>query len=235
MPELSWNPGSAGGLAAGGFRRTRPRPVSGAVHQPRVYRIRLDISNHRSKLFTGADPPVEILALPKSLPRPSCEAVGANGGARFKPAQDLAELLVRLHNHVNVIGHHYPCQKIVIAPGVLTMQQRLDKGCCNCGILQPSRSLARPVQLAIMHKESPSRVGILDQRCGLGLWKRARQAPSDKDDRVVRRPMRKFSVSEHDSPRNRRQDRRCYLVLQDRRCYRDGVGARCSFSVKLSR
>jgi hypothetical protein len=196
MPDFL-NTGRAGGLAAGGLRRTRPWPVRGAAHKPRVHRIRLDIPNHRSKLFTVSNPPVEILALPKSLPRPSCQAVGANRRAGFQPAQDLAELLVRLHYHVNVIAHHYPCQEIVTASAVLTVKQCLDKGCCNIRILQPSRSVARPVQLSMMHQESPSRVRILDETCGLGLWKRACQTPGDEDDRVVRDPMRKFSLPEH--------------------------------------
>jgi hypothetical protein len=224
MPEVL-NTGSAGGLAAGGFRRTRPRPVRRARHQPRIHRISFDIPDDRSELFAGSNPPVEILPLPKGFPRSSCQVVGANGGGSFQPAHNLTEILMRLHHHVDMVGHDNPGNKIVATLGIFTIEQGLHKGCCDIGVLQPLRSFAHSVQLSIMCQESPSRITILNEKCGLGLWKRACQAPSDEDDRVVRDPMRKFSLPEHVSPRNRRQDRRCY---------RDCVGARCSFSVKLT-
>jgi hypothetical protein len=210
MRELLRKTGSAGGLAAGWFRRTRPRPVRGADHQPRIHRIRLDIPDHRSKLLAGSDPAVEVLALPKGLPRSSSQAVGANGGGGLQPAHNPAELLMRFHYHVDVIGHDHPREKIVTALGILAVEECLDKGRGNIRILQPSRSAAHPVQVPIMYKESPSRIRIRGEERGRGLGEGTCQTPCDKDDRIVRDPMRKFSVPEHDFRRNRRQDRRRY-------------------------
>ncbi len=192
--------GSAGGLAAGSFRRAGPRPVLGASHQPRAHRIRFDIRDHRSKFLVRSDPPVEILTLPERLPFPSCDAVGSHRGGGLNPSQNLGQLLMRLQYHVNVIRHNYPCVQIVTAPNSFAIKKRPHKRVGNIRVSQPSRAVSRAIQLPIMQQESSPRVRIHDEKCWRGQRQRARQPPCEENYRVLRDPMRKSSIPEHDSP-----------------------------------
>jgi hypothetical protein len=193
--------GSAGGLAAGGFRRAGPRPVFGASHQPRVNWIRLDIRNHRSQFFVGSNPAVEILTLPKGLPFPACDAVRANGCGGFHPSHNLGKFCMRLHDNVNMIGHDHPREQIVTLPNPFAIKKRLHKTVGNIRVSQPSRTIACAIQLPIVQRESSPHVGISDEKCWLGLGKGACQPPCEEDDSVLGDPVRKSSVPEHNSPR----------------------------------
>jgi hypothetical protein len=195
MREL-WN-GSAGGLAAGSFRRARPRPVLGASNKPGAYRIRLDIRNHGSELLISPNPTVEILALPERLSGPACQSIGAHGGCGFQPSQNLGKLCMRLHDDVNMIGHDNPREQVVTVPNAFAIDERLHKRVGNILVSQPSRAFARTIQLPIVQQESSPHVGIRDENCWLGLRKGACQAPGDEDNSVLRDPMWKSSVPEH--------------------------------------
>src|ERR1022692_461555 len=130
---------SAGGLAAGRFRSTRPWPVFGARHESGLPRIRLDIPNHRSKFLVSSNPPVKILTLPEGLPFPDCDSVGAHGGSGLQPSPNLGQVLMRLQNNVYVIRHDHPREQIVTVPDAFAKKKCLHKRVTNVRVRQPSR------------------------------------------------------------------------------------------------
>jgi hypothetical protein len=195
-------------FAAGGVDRTGPRRVLGASDKSSINRIGLDISDRGSKLFTGTNPPVKILTLPEGLPGPANQPVGSYSRGDFQPAHNPRQTFMWLQNNMNVIGHDNPGKKIIAASNAFTIEKHIDKRIRDFRILQPSRPVARAIQYPVAQQKFSPGVGNKQRR----HWSResSRQPPCEKNDRILRHPMRKSSLPEHDSPRNRRQDRRRY-------------------------
>ncbi len=118
----------------------RPRPGVAIGHQPSLHGITFDVSDDRPQMTGIPDEPIPIILPPKPAP-PTQQTVRAVRDPSLPTSYDHTKGHVqRLNQHMDVIGHHAPCQEPIAFP--VEAKQRVFHPSRHVRPAKPARTMA---------------------------------------------------------------------------------------------
>ncbi len=171
---------------------TRPRITLGLRHQSSFNRIPLDIPRDPMPFRFVSDVVVVRFPLPKRLSRSSEDAICFPCRCALQRLQQQTRVNSRQQKHVDMIRHHDPRPKLVMAEAFAT-KQRPNNYFGDRFLAQVQRPRMCAVQIPI-HRSKHHSIHHLPRRWELRMWKTSVQAPGYEEPPIPRIDVRKMGV-----------------------------------------
>jgi len=136
------------------FRRARPGPQFGSLHQSGPHRIRFDVPHDPLKLLTVAHPVIIGFVLPKLQPGSTQDEIGFPRAGVLHCASYFPQRFVGLQQNMHVVRHNHPCEELVQTPFPACDEQRLCDRDGHVRMSQEGWPRIGRVQLPIQQEES---------------------------------------------------------------------------------
>ena len=124
----------------------RPGPIFRLGDQPRLHRIVFDVFLNADEFAFASNPMIERFVLPESLSSSTQDTITGLRSDALQCARDVTNAGKRGEQHVYMIRHHGVGMQIVASKFRRTSSENLDDGTCARRVLEPQRSLGRPVE-----------------------------------------------------------------------------------------
>ena len=162
------------------------RPLFRSLHQPRAYRIPLNVRLHLFELLWISDPVVERLVLPEWLSRAPQNRIGLTCGLPLNYPGDLGEIDFGCDQDMHVVRHNH--KSVQIIPGANVLPETVQYASSHFRLAQPRGSVGSSIQEPILlNKYAPIPAAFGES------GKRTRQTPGDEDGCARRMPVRKVA------------------------------------------
>ena len=139
---------------------TGPAKKFGSGYQPRGHGVVFDVVFGFGKLRGIADPTVPGFVFPKWLASAAENPVSLPSGRALEPTGDCRQGNQRCQEHVDVIGHQYPCMELIESAFSRAIHKLVCHHLCNSRVRQPLRPLLFSIQFSIFDHKRVARCRI---------------------------------------------------------------------------